>query len=68
MLDQNSVPADTFAFADRINQLLAEYQRDGEGKISVTQFKTAADANAASADGLRPSISTRATPVILASL
>lgn len=54
VLDQNSVPADTFAFADRINQLLAEYQRDGEGKISVTQFKTAADANAASADGLRP--------------
>jgi hypothetical protein len=54
VLDQASVPADIFAFAGRINQLLAEYQRAGEGKISVTQFNTSSDANAASADGLRP--------------
>lgn len=54
LLDQASVPASTFAFADRINQLLAEYQREGGGKISVTFFKASSDANAASAEGLKP--------------
>ncbi len=54
VLDQASVPADTFAFADRINQLLAEYQSAGDGKVSVTRFQKMSDANAASAEGLKP--------------
>jgi hypothetical protein len=54
VLDQASVSPDTFAFGERINQLLAAYQNAGGGKIVVKQFKTSADANAASADGLRP--------------
>jgi hypothetical protein len=54
LLDQASVPAATFAFADRINQLLAEFQRVAGGKISVTRHDSSSDADAASADGLRP--------------
>lgn len=54
LLDQASVPASTFAFADRINQMLAEYQQVGDGKISVTLYNASSDANAASADGLKP--------------
>lgn len=54
LLDKASVPAGTFAFAGRINDLLAEYQQAGGGKISVTRFKASADADAASADGLKP--------------
>jgi len=54
LLDKASVSADTFAFAERIAGLLSEYQQAGGGKISVTQFKATADADAASADGLKP--------------
>lgn len=54
LLDQASVPASTFAFADRINQLLAEYQRLGDGKVSVTLFNASSEANAASAESLKP--------------
>jgi hypothetical protein len=54
LLDQASVPAATFAFADRINQLLAEFQHVAGGKISVTHHDSLSDADAASADGLKP--------------
>ena len=54
LLDKTSVPAETFAFAGRINDLLAEYQQAGGGKISVTRFKASSDADAATADGLKP--------------
>jgi len=54
LLDQASVPAATFAFADRINQLLAECQQVAGGKISVTRHNSLSDADAASADGLKP--------------
>jgi hypothetical protein len=54
LLDKTSVPAETFAFAGRINDLLAEYQQAGDGKISVTRFKASSDADAATADGLMP--------------
>jgi hypothetical protein len=54
LLDQASVPAATFAFAGRINQLLAEYQKVAGGKISVTSHNSLSDADAASADGLKP--------------
>jgi hypothetical protein len=54
LLDSASVSADTFAFADRINQLLEKYQQAGAGKVSVTRFNTPADANAAATEGLQP--------------
>ncbi len=54
LLDQASVPAATFAFADRVNQLLAECQRVAGGKISVTRHDSLADADAASTDGIKP--------------
>jgi hypothetical protein len=54
LLDQASVPAATFALADRINRLLAEYQQVAGGKISVTRHHLLSDADAASADGLKP--------------
>jgi hypothetical protein len=54
LLDQASVPTATFAFADRINQLLAECQRVAGGKISVTRHHSLSDADAASADGIKP--------------
>jgi hypothetical protein len=54
LLDQASLPAATFAFADRINQLLAEYRQVAGGKISVTRHNSLSDADAASADGMKP--------------
>jgi hypothetical protein len=54
LLDKASVPAATFAFAERINNLLAEYQQAGDGKISVMRFQKNSDADAASADGIKP--------------
>ncbi len=54
LLDQASVPAATFAFADRINQLLAEFQQVAGGKISVTRHIALSDADAATADGIKP--------------
>jgi hypothetical protein len=54
LLDQASVPAATFAFADRINRLLAEFQRVAGGKISVTRHDSLSDADAASADDIKP--------------
>ena len=54
LLDQASVPAATFAFADRINQLLAEFQQVASGKISVTRHIALSDADAATADGIKP--------------
>ena len=54
LLDQASVPASTFAFAERINRLLAEYQQVAGGKISVTRHHSLSDAAAASADGIHP--------------
>lgn len=54
LLDKASVSADTFAFAERVNDLLAEYQQAAAGKISVTRFNAPSDANAADADGIKP--------------
>ncbi len=54
LLDQASVPAAAFAFADRINQLLAEFQQVAGGKISITRHDSLSDADAASADGIKP--------------
>jgi hypothetical protein len=54
LLDQASVPAATFAFADRINQLLAGFQQVAGGKITVIRHNSLSDADAASADGIKP--------------
>ena len=55
LLDPASVPETTRAFADRVEQLLAQYRQAADGKIKVTRFKSIADASAnAAADGLTP--------------
>jgi hypothetical protein len=54
LLDQASVPAATFAFSDRIDQLLAEFQQVAAGKISVIRRNSLSDADAAAADGIKP--------------
>ena len=54
LLDKTSVPAATFAFAERVNDLLTKYQQAGDGKIFVTRFQKFSDADAASADGITP--------------
>jgi len=54
LLDKTSVSADTFAFADRVNDLLTEYQQAGNGKVSFQRFQALSDANAAAADGITP--------------
>jgi len=54
LLDKASVSADTFVFAERVNDLLAEYQQAGDGKISVTRLKAPSDAESADADGIKP--------------
>jgi len=54
LLDPSSTPESLRAFADRVNQLLAEYERAGDGKIRVARFDELTDANAkaAAADGI----------------
>ncbi len=56
LLDQATVPASWFSFADRANQLLSEFQRQGNGKVNVIRSNSFSDsaANAASSDGLKP--------------
>src|SRR5689334_14926181 len=46
LLDPASTPESTRAFADRVNQLLAQYERDGKGNIHVVRFDEMTDANA----------------------
>ena len=54
LLDPASTPESLRAFADRVNLLLAEYERNGNGKIRVVRFDEMTDANAkaAAADGV----------------
>ena len=54
LLDPASVSAATFAFSGRVNQLLAEFQKVAGGKISVISYNSLSDADAASADGIKP--------------
>lgn len=56
LLDPASVPASLQAYADRVPQLLAAYEREGGGKVKVGVFnnRTNFDANGASADGIKP--------------
>jgi hypothetical protein len=56
LLDPASASDSLQAFAERVDQLLAEYEREAGGKIQLTRCNSRSDAaaNAASADGLRP--------------
>jgi hypothetical protein len=55
LLDPASVPETARAFADRVEQLLAQYQQGAEGKLKVTRFKSLTDSGTnAAADGLTP--------------
>ena len=55
-LDASSVPISEQAFSGRVSTLLAAYEREGVGKIKLELFNTQTnfDANAASADGIKP--------------
>ncbi len=54
-LDSSSVPDSVQAFALRVDQLLASYEKAGGARIKVTRHNTATnfDANAALADGIK---------------
>jgi len=58
LLDPASVPASVQAFAERVDQLLSNYQRESGGKIEVMRYNSRADikaaAAAATADGFKP--------------
>ena len=55
LLDPASTPESLRAFSERVNQLLAEYERAGNGKVRVVRYGEINDANskAAAADGIR---------------
>jgi hypothetical protein len=54
LLDPDTVTKPVQALANRLEQLLAEYQRQSGGQILVTRYTSRSDMNAASADGLKP--------------
>jgi ABC-type uncharacterized transport system involved in gliding motility auxiliary subunit len=55
VLDPATVPPSTRAFASRVETLLAQFEREGSGRVSVIQFGSDANAPAnAAADGIRP--------------
>lgn len=55
LLDPTTVPDSTRAFAGRVNQLLAQYEQGGNGRVKTIRVDTAsnASANSALADGLK---------------
>jgi len=55
LLDPASVPESVRDFAARVDQLLAAYERAGNGKVNVTRHNSRSDAdmNAAAADGIQ---------------
>jgi hypothetical protein len=54
VLDLPEVTPATRAFAERVNDLLAEYERVAAGKLKVARHQLRADAPKASQKGLRP--------------
>jgi hypothetical protein len=54
LLDPASTPESLRAFSERVNRLLAEYERAGNGKIQVVRYDELNDANAKAAaeDGI----------------
>jgi hypothetical protein len=49
LLDPASVAEPVRDFAGRVDQLLAAYERDGEGKVTVKRFNTRSDSEASAA-------------------
>lgn len=56
MLDQATVSPSLFPFAEQVNQLLSEFQHQGNGRINVVLFNSLSDsvAQSAASDGIRP--------------
>ena len=58
LLDPASVPASVQALAERVDQLLSEYEREAADKIEVTRYNCRSEINAAAvaaaSDGLKP--------------
>jgi hypothetical protein len=56
LLDPATVPESLRAFATRLEQLLAQYQQEGGGKINLTRHnsQSGTGAQAAAADGIKP--------------
>lgn len=54
LLDAATVPEDVARFAGRVDELLASYQRESGGKLTVTRLHSRSDVSAAAADGLKP--------------
>jgi ABC-type uncharacterized transport system involved in gliding motility auxiliary subunit len=54
LLDPDTMTEPVQTLANRLEQLLAEYQRQSGGQIQVTRYTSRSDMNAASADGLKP--------------
>lgn len=67
VLDPAQTPESLRAFAGRVDQLLAQYQREAKGKIMVTHSNSQAYANgkAAVTDGLKPFDEDRGEPSFL---
>ena len=54
LLDAATVPEDVTRFAGRVEELLASYQRESGGKVTVTRLRSRSDVSAAAADGMKP--------------
>ena len=54
LLDAATVPEDVTRFAGRVDELLASYQRESGGKLTVTRLRSRSDVSAAAADGMKP--------------
>jgi hypothetical protein len=54
LLDAATVPEDITRFAGQVEELLASYQRESGGKLTVTRFRSRSDVTAAAADGMKP--------------
>jgi len=67
ILDKKTVPETTYAFTRRVGELLDEFQREAEGRITVTRFTSATDAamDSAGAAGVRPFNLEKGTPCFL---
>jgi len=54
LLDRSTVPAAEQAFAERVSQLLSQYQQESAGKITLTYYNSQTNFNtkAADADGI----------------
>lgn len=54
LLDAATVPEEVTQFAGRVEELLASFQRESGGKLTVTRVRSRSDVSAAAADGMKP--------------